>query len=64
MYACLAQPSDGIKGGMYLDNCKEATPNANALDPKVKNQLWEITQRQIEDALQKRLSPMMDSVGK
>lgn len=49
LYACLAQ--EGIRGGMYLDNCKEKRPFPQAMDPKAPDALWEATEEQLAAVL-------------
>lgn len=51
VYACLAQ--EGIKGGMYLDDCQEKKPRPQALDQASIDTLWQTTEQQLAEALGK-----------
>jgi len=55
VYACLAQ--EGIRAGMYLDNCKEKRPFPQALDPAGPTALWEASEEQLARALSKMGEP-------
>lgn len=52
VYACLAPELEGYRGGAYLADCKVCAPSDKAMDVKLAEKLWEVTERDIAAAMQ------------